>query len=469
MPEERFLKPLVEEVDMNGRKALLTILGCAAMLIGGCGMREGAPMPVSSEAPPAAPARSAAARPAGMPPSPPLVETLEKTAELRGGVVRSPKSAAFSPDGSRLYVNALEGMHTIVYDAATLERLALIRHSFGPADAGLFPDGETMPFDYRINGRAPGDAPNCFGGKPVEMAFSHGGRFLWVPYYRRTWDLNASSPSAAAVIDTASNAIVRVIPTGPLPKMIVPSPDGRRMAVIHWGDNTAGIMDISSDNPSDFAWERLLVSGRRLDVRGISGDRDHNCGQCLRGAVFTPDGAHLLVGRMGGRGGITAFEVATGRMLGTLTSVPATPRHLALSPDGARLYVTSSRSGMVTELDMTELMDALQKADGGTTDACRGRSLRVGETPRTLAVSPDGARLYVSCNLRSELVVVDVARWKVTARRPVAPHAVGLALGPDERVVATTSQGRGGRGGDVLTIFRMRGSDDPRQDRRTRP
>ncbi|MFM7799832.1 MAG: YncE family protein, partial [Planctomycetota bacterium] len=136
--------------------------------------------------------------------------------------VRSPKSAAFSPDGRKLYINALEGGETLVYAWPSRKRIAVIRHDFGPADAALF-RGETTVFGYRyFNGRE--GSRNVFGGKPVEMAFSHGGRFLWVPYYRRSFDPHAASPSALAVIDTRSDRIVRVMPTGPLPKYMSVSP-----------------------------------------------------------------------------------------------------------------------------------------------------------------------------------------------------------------------------------------------------
>ena len=66
------------------------------------------------------------------------------------------------------------------------------------------------------------------------------------------------------------------------------------MAVIHLGDNTAGLIDISSQDPADFHYTKLLVSEKRLPVKGITGNRDQNCGQCLRGAAFSR-GCGLMV------------------------------------------------------------------------------------------------------------------------------------------------------------------------------
>ena len=382
----------------------------------------------------------------------PAKVTLKLVKQLHDRQVRSPKSAAFSADGKTFYVNALEGQETLVFDAETLALNKVIRHDFSEEDSALFLDGETTLFDYEYTGKKPVGERNCFAGKPVEFAFSHNGRYLWVTYYRRSWDGNASSPSAVAIIDTRSNEIVRVMPTGPLPKMLVPSPDGKKMAIIHWGDNTAGIVDIASDNPRDFVWERLLTSEKRLNMKRIGGNRDKNCGQCLRGAVFTANSRYLLIGKMGG-GGITAFDMQDGSNLGTLLSVAHTPRHLALGPDGTRLYVSSNKSGMVSELEVDKLLSALKEAGGGNTHAYRGREISVGKGARTLAVSADGKRVYVACNNSSTIVVVDVPSWSVVARAKVAPYAVGLAVSPDERRVVVTSQGRHGHGGHVVSVF----------------
>ncbi|MBP3730241.1 MAG: beta-propeller fold lactonase family protein, partial [Mailhella sp.] len=360
---------------------------------------------------------------------------MKKIKEMRGGHIYSPKSVVFHPDGKTFYINALEGMETLAYDSKTLECKAIIRHVFTGADSALFGGEETL-FDYAYNnGKGPGKR-NIFGGKPVESAFSHGGKYLWVTYYRRDFDPNASSPSAVAIIDTQSNKIVRVMPTAPLPKMITASPDGKLMAVIHWGDNTAGLIDISSHDPAKFAYKKLLVSGTRMQLKGISGNRDQNCGQCLRGAAFSKDSRYLFIGKMHG-GGIAVFDVQSGSCLGTFSNVPPTPRHIVLSPDGRTLYVTSSKSGTVTALDAAGVVENVRSRGKA---ACRSKSLFVGQRPRTVALSRDGKTLYVACNGDSKVVRVDIASWKVTGSESVPPYAVGAAVSPDLRLVVTTSQ-----------------------------
>ena len=145
---------------------------------------------------------------------------ITKVKELRDPVIRSPKSVLFTASGD-FWVNSLEGGKTALFDGQTLTPKATVNHTFTAGERALF-RGEDTLFDYRY----PVDSPcrNCFMGKPVESVLTHGGRYLWVTYYRRSYDPYAQDPSAVGVIDTASNALVRVMPTGPLPKMVSVSP-----------------------------------------------------------------------------------------------------------------------------------------------------------------------------------------------------------------------------------------------------
>ena len=156
--------------------------------------------------------------------------------------INSPKSVNVSPDGKKFYVNSLEGGKTVVYDMATYRKIKTISHNFtdqGSQHLWAKPSGF-----YKWHKQWP--TPNTFMGKPVEATFSHAGRYLWVPYYRRTYDNNAVEPSAMAIIDTQKDEIVKLMETGPLPKMVATSHDGKTLAVTHWGNNTVGLIDISS-------------------------------------------------------------------------------------------------------------------------------------------------------------------------------------------------------------------------------
>ena len=137
--------------------------------------------------------------------------------------VFSPKSVRFLPDGSKVYVNALEGFSTIVYDPQGLRRIGVIIHRFREEQEKLFTLGARETPWLKFPDSAPSN-PNVFAGKPVESAMSADGKYLWVPYYRRDFDHYSIMPSAVAIIDVTRDLITRVLPTGPIPKFVVSSP-----------------------------------------------------------------------------------------------------------------------------------------------------------------------------------------------------------------------------------------------------
>lgn len=365
----------------------------------------------------------------------------------------SPKAAAFSPDGQLLYVNALEAGQTLVFNARSLQRVATVAHRFGPSEARLF-QGEFTVAGYELSPEMPRQRPNEFVGKPVEIAFSHGGRFVWVPYYRRSTDPRAAGPSAVAVIDARTQRILRVLPTGPLPKFVAVSADSRRVAIIHWGDNSVLVLNTSGNTPS--AWQPVghWTVEKRLNLATVGGNRDKKCGFCLRGAVFTADGRHLLVARMGG-GGIAGFDTATGRYMGTVAQALTTPRHMVLSHDGQTLWVTSNSSGTLSRYRTSEVLSALERAGGRTVTLPTGETLAVGSGARTVAVSKDERWAFVAANGARQVVAVDLHTWRVVARTAASPFPVGLAVSPDGCSVVSTSQGRLGQGGgNRVDVFR---------------
>jgi DNA-binding beta-propeller fold protein YncE len=368
--------------------------------------------------------------------------------------IYSPKSVRFSIDGSKFYVNSLEGGATLVYAWPSLEKIKTISHRFRAKDAALF-FGETTVFDYAYFQSVSENEKNIFMGKPVESELSHAGRYLWVPYYRRDYDVSAQSPSALAIIDTESDEIVRVMPTGPLPKYLAASPDGKWMAVVQWGDNTVNFIDIRSNDYRDFKYVAQTSVENKLDISTLAGvDRDHNCGFCLRGAIFTPDSQHLLVARMGG-GGIAGIEVKNFSYMGSLMNIADTPRHLVLSPDGKYMYVSSNVSGSVTKVNLAEAVGLLEGANGKRLYQKKWPTAVLGLGARTLEITNDGKWIFVALNSSLEVVMLDAETLKVVGRTPVDAYPVGLAISPTDPGVVITSQGVAGKGGNAVNIFRV--------------
>lgn len=368
--------------------------------------------------------------------------------------VFSPKQVVFSLSGNKVYVNALEGFTTLVYDTATLLKRKVIHHRFGAGQASLFDPADRSLYAFALKQSGAPPSPDIFEGKPVEAAFTHKGKYLWISYYRRSFDKKGIMPSAVAVVDTAKDKIVRVIYTGPIPKSIITSPDSPYVAIAHWGDNTIALIDASGDHPRKFHRVDLVPVGKPLALPKnlkASVNRDHYCGFCLRGGVFSKDGAYLLVGRMGG-GGIAVIDVAQKKHVGTVWGMKPTPRHQVLSPDGSRLYVSSSASGYVSVYQTKTLIAAAVNKKKVLKPLLEAR---VGRGPRTIALTPDGTTLYVAVNKESKIVVLDAKTLMKRLEISADSFPVGLAISPDGNQLWVTAQGARLRGGNSVMVYKI--------------
>jgi DNA-binding beta-propeller fold protein YncE len=368
--------------------------------------------------------------------------------------VLSPKSVNIHPAGYKYYVNSLEGMRTVAFDFATGRKLKVIHHAFDSTHLALWaPSSGLFPFNYTYKD------PWTFSGKPVESTFSHNGRYLWVPYYRRSYDINAQDPSAMAVIDTQRDTIVRIFETGPLPKMIATSPDGNRIAVTHWGDNTVGLLDISGNDPTRWHYVSCHIVDYKLKLnysRTVSVNRDAGSGYCLRGTLFTPDGRYLLVGCMGAGGGIAVIDLQNDRYLGRILGMMSNLRHLILS--GEYIYLSINNKGYVQRIPLSRILESIDGLDEKhtTVTLTDWESCKVPAGARTIVASPDGRFIFAACNFSSKIAVVDTRTMTLVGTLDADSYPVGLDLSQDGKYLLSTSQARPSGGGNAVDIFEIR-------------
>lgn len=365
----------------------------------------------------------------------------------------SPKSVTIYSDSSRFYINSLEGCQTVVYSLDNLNKLGVVSHRFTKSDSLLWaPSSGFFKFSDKF------ENPDCFSGKPVESVLTHGGRYLWTTYYRRSFDTNACNPSALLCVDTRTNTRVRVFETGVLPKMVAASPDGHYLAVSHWGDNTVALMDISSAHPQDWKFVKLFVVEYRLNLdfdKNTTVNRDKGSGYALRGTVFTNDGKYLLVACMGGDGGIAVIDLATmsyrGRIMGSMNNV----RHLLIN--NGYLYLSANIPGYVQRIPVDVLEQEIEKLPAQSSKSIvtvRGwESCQVYKGTRTICVTPDGKYLFAACNSGSCIAVVRTSDFKMITSIPADSFPVGMAVSADGSTLITTSQAANGIGGNAVDIY----------------
>jgi YVTN family beta-propeller protein len=133
-----------------------------------------------------------------------------------------------------------------------------------------------------------------------------------------------------------------------------------------------------------------------------------------QGVAITPDGARAYVTNVH-PGTVSVIDTATNTVTATIT-VGDVPRGVAITPDGARAYVTNEHSDTVSVIDTAT----------NTVTA----TITVGDFPFGVAITPDGARAYVTNTASSNVSVIDTATNTATTTVAVGTWPTGVAITP---------------------------------------
>jgi YVTN family beta-propeller protein len=141
---------------------------------------------------------------------------------------------------------------------------------------------------------------------------------------------------------------------------------------------------------------------------------------------------------------MTIIDPESRRVVGRV-ALGKRPRGIVPSPDGSLLYIALSGSPVAGPgVDESTLPPADKAADGiAVFDVREGRVVRVlrgVSDPETVAVSPDGASLYVASEDTGTLVVIDSRSGAIRRTVPVGGEAEGTAVSPDGSLVYATSE-----------------------------
>ena len=214
-----------------------------------------------------------------------------------------------------------------------------------------------------------------------------------------------------SVIDLASGEELRRLPTGPEPHELAASPDGREVAIGHYGANSLGIVDVATGEmrevdlgantkPHGVVWHPsgdlfATTEGTDTIVR-VRGEAVESFPTEARGShmmVVSADGDTAWVANMESDT-VGRIDLATGRV----TEAPAgeAPEGIALLPNESELWVSARESDTVHVFD-ADTLEPLARIDD------------VGEFPLRLVISPDGAFAVTSDLASGSLTVIDTA------------------------------------------------------------
>ncbi len=155
--------------------------------------------------------------------------------------------------------------------------------------------------------------------------------------------------------------------------------------------------------------------------------------------LMTPDQRYLFVANTGGSAGtsenrVTVIETATHQVAANIT-VDNAPLDLAVSADGQLVYVTNSQSKSISVIEVASLtvrnrIRVPVVNDGG---------------PYGVAIHPDGKRLYVTDIQNNQVLIVDTALRATVGRIEVIEDPRSLVISADGKRLYVS----GGDFGDV--------------------
>ena len=183
-----------------------------------------------------------------------------------------------------------------------------------------------------------------------------------------------------------------------------------------------------------------LPTGQRLDPAGAT----RPVGEMPLGMALSPDKQRIALLLCGYREQGVQIVDRQGNVTQTLPQRAAFVG-LAFSPDGKSLYASGGNLDLIYRY--TWAADSAVLADSIVLGP-RDHQGDATHYPAGLALSPDGATLYVAEDLADSLAVIDVASGHVTQRLPMNRYPYGVAVGRDGTVFATSWNA------DSVAVFR---------------
>lgn len=213
------------------------------------------------------------------------------------------------------------------------------------------------------------------GQQPFGLVASPDGRRLFVANY---------GSDSVSVIDTRSNTVHHDVPVGDGPYQVAISPDGKRLFVSNFEASSVTVINVS-------VWTTSWV------------ERTFPVAWQPTGLAVTPDGTQLYVSQYRDQK-VKVFETTNFTELGTidLSAMGATnPVHIVFSPDGKQAYVANVGGGPNMGGTVSFINTANRTVE-------RTVPLPYQHLPRgQMILSPNGRHLYLPGVGRGRLIVID--------------------------------------------------------------
>ncbi len=431
-----------------------------------------------------------------------VIDTSANTVVSTLNTGKYPEGVAVSPDGKKIYVTNYGDNTVSIIDTATKAVIATVSVGKSPKEIAVTPDGTRV---YVVNSdsksisvvdTATNSVTNIVkvgGGVPFGVAVNPDGKKVYVTN-------NDEYFSTVSVIDTATNEVTATIPVGSNPMGVAVTPDGKKVYVAINFYNTVSVIDtttntvtatvrvgnspyasgqfigsipvqpsypsanFSSNITSDYVFPSVPVQFTDLsknatkwvwDFGDGSGSTKQNPTHTYSSAgIYTvsltvsnsngtdsklatvnvvpkgsPAPSYAFITNLNSN---TVSVINTGNNNVTATvPVGTNPMGVAVSPDGARTYVTNTKYG---DRGTVSVIDTAINKVTATVD------IGYKYSPCGIAITQDGKKLYVADRDVKGVSVIDTSTNTVTATVPVGTNPLGVAIIPDGTKVYVTNR-----------------------------
>jgi len=346
----------------------------------------------------------------------------------------SPEGLAVSPDGARLFVAASGIDRLLEVDLSTGKTIRSVEVPDRPYGVAVSADGRRLAVSSRD-----GDRVRILDAatlevrdqievtEPLGLALSADGGRVFVA---------EGLGNAVVLAEPGSPSSTDRLVAGMQPYALALSRDGHLLAVANRlaSPVTPGVLGAS---------EVTLVDPRR---NRILERRELRSAHLSEGIAVSSDGSFALASAVRFRNLLPLTQVARGAVMnsavvfietragGRTVQFPldevnaffADPSGVALTPDDRVAFVAHMGARMVTAIDVRALREVLSSREGPALDAVADdlgisaeyvlARIPTRQTPRALALSPSGDRLYVAERLADSIAVIDTTRFAVVER-----------------------------------------------------
>jgi YVTN family beta-propeller protein len=233
------------------------------------------------------------------------------------------------------------------------------------------------------------------GGQPRGIAASPDGSRVYVSNFQN---------NTLSMIDTATNTVTDTIPVGTGPVGVAVALDGTKVYVVNSGNDSVSVVNTATNTVQT----TISVGREPLEI------------------ALTPDGKQAYVTNHNENdNSVSVLNLGTNTVLTTVL-VGKGPNGVAVSPDNTMVYVVNYG----TDNENGNSVTALDRASNTVTG-----TVQVGLQPAKVAFSPDSTKAYVSNSVSNSISVIDTA--SLTIVDTITVGGGGPAEQPDGLVVGT--------------------------------